>query len=168
MRDPKIVLKQLSSFKESQRVNDIYCNLYNPEFYKIAYNNISSRPSNMTPASDGSTVDGMSEERINKLIQSLRDKTYQPTPLRVVNIPKKNGGSRKVGIPSFNDKLVQEIIRMILEALWEPHFLECNHGYRPNKNPHTALKYVQTKFQGTKWWIKTDIKDLLSKSRLWI
>ena len=71
MRDPEIVLKQLSSLKENQRVTNIYCNLYNPEFYKIAYQNIYSKPSNMTPAADGSTVDKMSEERINKMTSML-------------------------------------------------------------------------------------------------
>lgn len=158
MRDPKIVLNQLSSLKENQTVNGLYCNLLNPEFYKVAYQNIYFKPSQMTPANDGSTVDGMSMERIEKLIQKLKDKTYQPTPLRRIQIPKKNGGSRSISIPSFEDKLVQEVIRMILEALYEPHFSEHSHGFRPQKSCHTALKFTQNKFQGTKWWIDCDIK----------
>lgn len=158
MRDPKIVLNQLSSLKENQTVNGLYCNLLNPEFYKVAYQNIYSKPSQMTPASDGSTIDGMSFERINKLIEKLRNKTYQPTPLRRANIPKKNGKTRPISIPSFEDKLVQEIIRMLLEALYEPHFSEHSHGFRPKKSCHTALKFVQNKFQGTKWWIDCDVK----------
>ena len=132
MRDPKIVLKHLSSLKEDQSVTNIYKNLYNPEFYKIAYQNLYSKPGQMTQASNGSTIDGMSEERINKLIQSLRDKTYKPTPLKRINISNKSGKIRSVNIPSFDDKLVQEIIRMLLEALYESHFLDCSHGYRPN------------------------------------
>lgn len=158
MRDPKIVLKQLSSLKENESVNNIYKNLYNPEFYKIAYQNIYSKPSQMTPASDGSTIDGMSLERINKLIEKLRNKTYQPTPLRRVNIPKKNGKTRPISIPSFEDKLVQEIIRMILEAIYEHTFSEHSHGFRLKKSCHTALKHTQNKFRGTKWWIDCDIR----------
>ena len=158
MRDPKIVLKHLSSLKEDQSVTNIYKNLYNPEFYKIAYQNLYSKPGQMTQASNGSTIDGMSEERINKLIQSLRDKTYKPTPLKRINISNKSGKIRSVNIPSFDDKLVQEIIKMLLEALYEPQFLDCSHGYRPNRSCHTTLKYVQQKFQGNKWWITIDIK----------
>lgn len=158
MRDPKIVLKQLSSFKKEQRVTDLYRYLCNPEFYKIAYQNIYSRPGQMTTASDGSTVDGMSMGRIEKLIQSIRNGTYRPTSLKRIGIPKKNGGTRTISIPSFNDKLVQEIIRMLLEALWEPIFLEYSHGFRPKRSCHTALLYTTLKFTGTKWWIDADIQ----------
>ena len=159
MRDPKIVLKQLSSFKEECRVNNIYCNLYNPEFYKIAYQNLYQKPSQMTPDNNGDTIDGMSLERINKLIIKLKNRTYHPTPLRQVNILKKNGNLRTVSIPSFEDKLVQEIIRMILEALYDPHFSIHNHGYRTNKSCHTALIELKRTFKGTKWWIDADIKN---------
>ena len=159
MRDPKIVLKQLSSLKEYQTVNGLFCNLYNPEFYKIAYQNLYSKSSQMIQASDGSTIDGMSEERINELIQKLKNGSYKPTPLKKVNIAKKCGKLRKTSIMSFDDKLIQEIIRMLLEALYEPHFSEHSHGFRPKKSCHTALRYVQQKFRGTKWWIDADIKN---------
>lgn len=157
MRDPKIVLKHLASFKENQTVTDIYRYLYNPEFYKIAYQNIYSKPSQMTPDSNGKTIDGMSEERINKIIAKLKDKSYQPTNLRRVNIPKKSGGTRPIAIPSFEDKLIQEIIRMILEALYEKSFSINSHGFRPQKSCHTALVHLKQKARGTKWWIDCDI-----------
>lgn len=156
MRDPKIILKILS--RSTGYVDNLYRYLYIPEFYQIAYNNIHSKPSQMTPASDGSTIDGMSMDRINKLIQSIKDRSYQPTPLRRVQVPKKSGGTRPISIPSFEDKLVQEIIRMILEALYDHTFLNCSHGFRPNMSCHTALNYVKTRFTGTKWWIDMDIK----------
>ena len=156
MLDPKIVLEILS--KNNSKVDNIYKYLLNPEFYKIAYQNIYFKPSQMTLASDGSTIDGMSMERINKLIEKLRNKTYQPTPLRRVQILKKNSDKRTISIPSFEDKLVQEVIRMLLEAIYEHTFSEHSHGFRPNKSCHTALKYVQQKCQGTKWWIDCDIR----------
>lgn len=158
MRDPKITLKHLFSLEKNQTVTNLYRHLYNPEFYKIAYQNIYAKPSQMTPASDGSTVDGMSLERIGRLIEKLRDRTYQPTPLKRVSIPKKSGGKRPISIPSFEDKLVQEVIRLLLEALYEPHFSEHSHGFRPNKSCHTALKFTQQKFRGTSWWIDCDIR----------
>lgn len=156
MLDPKIVLEILS--KNNSKVDNIYKYLLNPELYKIAYQNIYSKPSQMTPASDGSTIDGMSMERIEKLIDKLRNKTYQPTPLRRVNVPKKNGKIRPISIPSFEDKLVQEAIRMLLEAIYEHTFSEHSHGFRPQKSCHTALYYMKGKFKGTKWWIDCDIK----------
>jgi group II intron reverse transcriptase/maturase len=102
----------------------------------------------------------MSIERIEKLIGTLRDETYQPHPhpARRVYIPKKNGKKRPLGIPSFDDKLVQEVIRMILEAIYEGHFENSSHGFRPNRSCHTALTYIQNTFSGTKWFIEGDIK----------
>lgn len=155
-KDPKIILEILS--KNNNKVDDLYRYLYIPEFYLLAYQNIYSKPSQMTPASDGSTIDGMSLERINRLIQKLKNKTYHPTPLNRVNIPKKNGKTRPISIPSFDDKLVQEIIRMILDALYDHKFSEHSHGFRPNRSCHTALAEVRNTFKGTKWWVEGDIK----------
>jgi len=156
LRSPKIILEILTKF-ENKNVDKLYRYLYNPEFYKIAYQNIYSKPAQMTRASDGSTIDGMSEERINKIINKLKDNSYQPTPLRRVQIPKKSGGTRPISVPSFEDKLIQEVLRMILEALYEGSFSEHSHGFRPNKSCHTALWSIKGKFQGTKWWIDADI-----------
>lgn len=166
-KDPKIILKILS--ENNGCIDNLYRYLYIPEFYQIAYNNIYSKPSQMILASDGSTIDGMSMDRINKLINSLKDRSYKPTPLRRIQIPKKNGEMRPISVPSFEDKLVQEIIRMILEALYEHTFLDCSHGFRPNKSCHTALDYTKRKFQGTKWWINADIRgcfDNINHQRL--
>jgi group II intron reverse transcriptase/maturase len=100
----------------------------------------------------------MSISRIERLIETLKDETYQPHPARRVYIPKKNGKKRPLGIPSFDDKLVQEVIRMILEAIYEGHFEYSSHGFRPNKSCHTALTNIQHSFTGTKWFIEGDIK----------
>ena len=159
-KDPKITLNRLTKYSTTTnpKFTKLYSCLYSIDFYKLAYQNIYAKPGNMSPASDGSTIDGMSEERINKLIQSLRNGTYRPTNLRRVNIPKKNGGRRPISVPSVDDKLIQEIVRMILEAIYEKTFSEYSHGFRPKRSCHTALDYVQTKFPGTKWFIEGDIK----------
>src|SRR5215510_6849916 len=112
----------------------------------------------MTPDSDGKTIDGMNLSRIEKLIQSLKDESYQPQPSRRTYIPKKNGKVRPLGIPAFDDKLLQEVIRMILEAIYEGHFENCSYGFRPKRSCHTALSQIQKSFNGAKWFVEGDIK----------
>ena len=114
--------------------------------------------SNMTPGTDGKTIDEMSLERIERLIVSLKDESYQPHPARRVYIPKKNGKKRPLGIPSFEDKLVQEVVRLLLEAIYEGHFEGTSHGFRPHRSCHTALGMIQKSFAGAKWFIEGDIK----------
>ena len=114
--------------------------------YLTAYQKIYAKPGNMTKGSDNSTVDGMSIKRIDKIIDSLKDESYQPRPSRRTYIPKKNGKMRPLGIPSFEDKLLQEVLRMILEAIYEGSFESTSHGFRPHKSCHTALLEVQKAF----------------------
>ena len=112
----------------------------------------------MTKGIDGKTIDGMSLKRIDRLIEQLKDESYQPNPSRRVYIPKKNGKKRPLGIPSFDDKLVQEVLRMILEAIYENSFEATSHGFRPEKSCHTALNQIQGTFTGVKWFVEGDIK----------
>lgn len=160
MRNSIKILNGLS--KHSPQVNYKYERLYrilfNQEMFFYAYQRIYAKPGNMTAGSDGKTIDGMSLERINKLIEVLRNETYQPQPVRRVYIPKKNGKMRPLGIPTFDDKLVQEVIRIILEAIYEGQFLDCSHGFRPKRSCHTALTKIQKTFTGAKWFIEGDIK----------
>ena len=126
--------------------------------FLLAYNNIQSKPGNMTAGSDGNTIDGMSLKRIEKLIGALKNESYQPNPARRTYIPKKNGKLRPLGIPSFDDKLVQEVIRMMLEAMYEEYFENTSHGFRPRRSCHTALIQVQKNFTATKWFVEGDIE----------
>jgi group II intron reverse transcriptase/maturase len=146
--------------KKDYRYERLYRNLYNPEFYLLAYKNIAASQGSMTAGPDGITLDGMSMARINKIIAKLKDHSYQPSPARRTYIAKKSNPAKKrpLGIPSTDDKLVQEIVRMILEAIYEPTFSNKSHGFRPNRSCHTALIDVQTCFNGVKWIIEGDIK----------
>jgi len=108
---------------------------------------------------DEDTADGFSDEKINKIIQSLADETYAPKPVRREYIQKRNSTKlRPLGLPTFTDKLVQEVLRMILEAIYEPTFSRFSHGFRPNMGCHTALKALKQEFTGVSWFIEGDIK----------
>jgi group II intron reverse transcriptase/maturase len=126
--------------------------------YYVAYQRIYAKPGNMTKGVDEKTIDGFSMSKIKQLIDTLKDETYQPYPSKRTYIPKKNGKKRPLGIPSFIDKLLQEVIRMMLEAIYEGSFEKSSHGFRPKKSCHTALVSIQKSFNNTKWFIEGDIK----------
>lgn len=126
----------------------------------LAYKNIYANDGSMTPGMDGTTLDGMSSRRIDGIIASLKDRSYQPNPARREYIPEKSDPNKKrpLGIPSANDKLVQEVVRLILESIYEPSFSEHSHGFRPRRSCHTALLHLQRTFTGAKWFVEGDIK----------
>ena len=160
MRNPIYVLNSLKSKAtiEGYKYEKLYRNLYNPEFFLIAYQKLYAKEGNMTPGSDGKTIDGMSLARIRNLVNRLKDHSYQPSPSRRVYIEKKNGRKRPLGIPAVDDKLVQEVVRIILEQIYEDSFSKSSHGFRPERSCHTALKQVQLTFTGAKWFVEGDIK----------
>lgn len=160
MRSPENVLNSLQehSAQPDYVYDRIYRNLYNQELFLQAYQNIYASQGNMTAGTDGQTIDAMSLERINRLIETLKDESYQPKPSRRTYIPKKNGKTRPLGIPSIDDKLVQEVIRMLLESMYENSFEDNSHGFRPNKSCHTALRMIQNRFVRCKWFVEGDIK----------
>lgn len=160
MRNPQNVLISLAKHSnlKDYKYERLYRLLYNEEIYLTAYQRIYANEGNMTKGTDNKTIDGMSLKRIENIIVSLKDERYQPKPSRRIYIPKKSGKMRPLGIPSFEDKLLQEVIRMILEAIYEGYFEETSHGFRPNKSCHTALTKIQTTFTGVKWFIEGDIK----------
>ena len=160
MRSPERVLNSLNEHSKdsSYKFERLYRILFNEELFYVAYQKIASNGGSTTKGSDGRSIDEMSLARIETLIASLKDESYQPHPSRRVHIPKKNGKTRPLGIPAFEDKLVQEVVRMILEAIYEGHFETTSHGFRPKRSCHTALLHIQKTFNGAKWFIEGDIK----------
>lgn len=160
MRNPERVLNSLSEHSKdaSYKFERLYRILFNEEMFYVANQRIYAKEGNMTKGSDGQNIDNMSLKRIEKLIDTLKDETYQPQPSKRVYIPKKNGKKRPLGVPTFNDKLIQEVVRMILEAIYEGHFEYTSHGFRPNRSCHTALAHIQKEFSGAKWFVEGDIK----------
>ena len=138
-------------------VKDVYRLLYQRDLYLLAYGKIHKNSGAMTEGATKETVDGMSLEKIDNIIQALRYEKYQWTPVRRIYIPKKNGKRRPLGIPIWSDKLLAEVIRSILEAYYEPKFSDNSHGFRPNRGCHTALREVSKKGRGTKWFIEGDL-----------
>lgn len=160
MRSPEKVLNSLSEHSKDSnyKFERLYRILFNEELFHVAYQKIASNEGSTTKGSDGRSIDGMSLARITALIASLKDESYQPHPSRRVHIPKKNGKQRPLGIPAFEDKLVQEVVRMILGAIYEGYFEHTSHGFRPRRSCHTALLQVQKTFTGARWFIEGDIK----------
>lgn len=162
MRNPIAVLKSLTekSKDKNYKFHRLYRNLYNPEFYYLAYKNIYANKGSMTAGVDGTTMDYMSDNRIGKIIVSLKAGSYKPSPTRREYIAKKNNSKKKrpLGIPAGDDKLVQEVVRMILESIFEPNFSKKSHGFRPKRSCHTALKQIHDTFTGAHWFVEGDIE----------
>src|ERR1700730_10367074 len=137
----------------------LYRQLFNPQLYLLAYGRLYSNHGAMTPGVDGETVDGMSQTKIARIIDALRHERYRFTPVKRVYIPKKNGKSRPLVLPWWSDKLVGEVIRLLLEAYYEPQFSGRSHGFRPGRGCHTALRGVEEVWTGTTWFIEGDISD---------
>ncbi|HEM6543587.1 TPA: reverse transcriptase, partial [Streptococcus suis] len=144
--------------KQDKPLERVYKLLFNRELYLIAYAKLYPNNGAMTKGVTEETIDGMSIQKIDMIIEQLRQETYYWRPARREYIPKKNGKHRPLGIPVWSDKLLQEVIRMILEAYYEPQFSEHSHGFRPKRGCHTALQEIQT-WKGTRWFIEGDISS---------
>jgi group II intron reverse transcriptase/maturase len=143
--------------------NELYRQLFNPHLYLLAYGRLYSNHGAMTPGVDGETVDGMSQAKIGRIIDAVRHERYRFQPVKRIYIPKKNGKLRPLGLPSWSDKLVSEVVRLLLEAYYEPQFSDRSHGFRPGKGCHTALSEVATAWTGTTWFIESDIAQCFDR-----
>ncbi|MBS3902283.1 MAG: group II intron reverse transcriptase/maturase [Dethiobacter sp.] len=136
----------------------LYRYLLREDVYYTAYKNLYANKGAATKGTDSDTADGFGTEYIAKIIQDLANMNYEPKPVRRTHIPKRNGKMRPLGIPSFRDKIVQDVIRMYLEAIFEPIFSDRSHGFRPNRSCHTAIQQITKGFNGIRWFIEGDIK----------
>jgi group II intron reverse transcriptase/maturase len=142
---------------------DLYRLTSKMDMLVVAYERLKSQPGNMTPGSDDQTLDGLSMSALKKLSERLQTEQYQPKPVRTTYIPKANGKLRKLGIPNPRDKIVQEVIRVVLEAVYESpkgaYFSDNSHGFRRAHSCHTALRQIQQEWTGVTWIIEGDIKQ---------
>ncbi len=137
----------------------LYRQMFNKDLYLLAYGNIYPNQGAMTPGASEETADGMSEEKIGQITGLMRQERYRFSPARRVWIPKKNGKLRPLGLPSWSGKLVGEVVRLLLEAIYEPQFSRWSHGFRRKRGCHTALRDIRDTWTGTTWFIKGDISD---------
>ena len=143
--------------------SELYRQLFNPQLYLLAYGRIYSNKGAMTPGADAETADGMTLGKIERIIDALRHERYRFKPVRRLYIPKKDGKQRPLGLPSWSDKLLGEVVRLLLEAYYEPQFSEHSHGYRPRRGCHTALREVARTWTGTTWFIEGDISQCFDR-----
>ncbi len=160
MQDAETVLAVLRERgRKGLPCDELYRQLFNRQLYLLAYGNIYSNQGAMTPGASAETADGMSEAKVDAIIEAMRHERYRFAPARRVLIPKKNGKMRPLGLPSWSDKLVSEVVRLLLEAYYEPQFSDRSHGFRKRRGCHTALREIQRTWTGTVWFIEADISD---------
>ncbi len=157
-----MILKEKSKESSDYKFQRLYRHLFNKDFYLKVYSKIYSKKWNMTESTDKKAVDGFSYEKIEILIEQLKNETYYPKPLKRVYIPKENGMKRSLELPTVCDRLIQEVVREILEAIYEPNFNDNSHGFRPNRSCHTALHQIKTTCQGSTWVIEGDIESFFN------
>lgn len=144
--------------RAGKRINGLH-RLMRPRYlYERAYVRVSRNRGAMTPGIDGATFDGMSLEKLDRLARSVAEGRYRPRPVRRVYIPKGNGKLRPLGIPTADDRIVQEVVRTILSAIYEPVFSKHSHGFRAGRSCHTALEEIRNTWTGVKWLIEVDVR----------
>jgi len=160
MQEAEVVLSVLRDRgRKRLPLTQLYRQMFNKDLYLLAYGNVYSNKGAMTPGASEETADGMSEEKIEQIIGQMRSEKYRFSPARRVYIPKKNGKLRPLGLPVWPDKLVGEVVRLLLEAYYEPQFSDRSHGFRKKRGCHTALREINSTWTGTVWFIEGDISD---------
>jgi len=155
-------IEQLPALSRAgKRINGLHRLMRSPFLFQRAYDRVSRNKGALTPGVDGQTFDGMSLEKLAQLARHVAEGTYRPRPVRRVYIPKASGKMRPLGIPTVEDRLVQEVVRTILEAIYEPVFLPQSHGFRSGRSCHTALEEIRNTWTGTKWLIEVDVRGFL-------
>jgi len=142
---------------------ELYRQMFNVQLYLLAYGRIYSNQGAMSPGASAETADGMTVGKIGAIIEAMRCERYRFSPVKRIYIPKKNGKLRPLGLPAWSDKLAGEVVRLLLEAYYEPRFSDRSHGFRPGHGCHTALREIANTWTGTTWFIEGDISDCFGK-----
>ncbi len=159
MQNAERILQAMRKLGEKRiSLTRVYRCLFSEDLFLAAYDKIARNRGALTAGTEDDTADGMNLERIRRIIERLRNEQFRFHPARRIKIPKKSGGTRPLGLPNFSDKLVQDVLRMVFEAYYEPRFRDSSHGFRPGRGCHSALKHLSDKFKGATWFIEGDIR----------
>lgn len=142
----------------NKSVSKVYRRMLDRDLFIAAYTEMATNPGSLTPGVDGETIDGASLNKLEKLMDDIRNKCFKWTPVKRVYIPKSSGKMRPLGIPNWQDRVVQMVLKMVLESYYEPQFLDNSHGFRPQRGCHTALLTLKNRWRGVKWFIEGDIE----------
>src|SRR5205823_5661677 len=160
MQEAAVVLSVLRERgRRGLPLTQLYRQMFNKDLYLLAYGSIYSSQGAMTPGASEETADGMTEGKTGQIIELMRHERYRFAPARRIYIPKKNGKLRPPGLPSWSGKLVGEVVRLLLEAYYEPRFPDRSHGFRKGRGCHTALREIREVWKGTTWFTEGDISD---------
>ena len=151
-------LQENSAKNHDEIFTKLFRYILRPDIYYVAYRNLYANNGAATKGVNEDTADGFGEDYVTGIIAALKNGTYKPNPVRRTYIQKANGKLRPLGLPTFSDKLIQDVIRMILQAIYEPIFSDYSHGFRPGRSCHTALSQIKHEFVGAKWFVEGDIK----------
>ena len=151
-------LQENSAKNHDEIFTKLFRYILRPDIYYVAYWNLYANNGATTKGANEDTADGFGEDYVTGIIAALKNGTYKPNPVRRTYIQKANGKLRPLGLPTFSDKLIQDVIRMILQAIYEPIFSDYSHGFRPGRSCHTALSQIKHEFVGAKWFVEGDIK----------
>jgi len=164
---PETVNKRVEALgtlsRQGERINGLYRLMESPELWLRAYAKVYANAGAMTKGIDPVTMDGFAMERVENIITLLKENRYCFKPVRRVYIPKSNGKSRPLGVPSGDDKLVQEVVRALLERIYEPVFSDYSHGFRPKRSCHSALSQMQRNWAGVVWLVDLDIQSFYDR-----
>ena len=143
--------------RQGKRINGLSRLITNPHLWERAYVEIAANKGALTHGATANTLDGFSVERMTEIAERVRTGTYRFTPVRRVHIPKANGKTRPLGVPTADDKLVQGVVKLLLELIYEPVFSRHSHGFRRGHSCHTALSSIQDTWNGMKWLVDVDV-----------
>ena len=139
--------------------DELYRQMFNQSLYLLAYGSIYSNQGAMTPGACDETADGMSEDKIDQIIEAMRGERYRFAPVRRVYIPKKNGKLRPLGLPIMVGQARRRSGAAPAGGVLRTEFSDHSHGFRTGRGCHTALRKVQETWTGTVWFIEGDISD---------
>ena len=150
------------NFKKLNKYKGKYNNLIEViadiNFLQSAYQQIKSNPGSMAKGSDSETLDGLNEEWFVKASERLLNGSYEFKSARRIMIPRANKVDLKpITISDSRDKIIQQAMKMVLEEIFEPTFLDTSHGFRPSRGCHSALEQVRLKWTGISWFLEFDI-----------